>query len=227
MIFVGLFAVMNVLVVLFMRSDQVQGTPAQVRDWTIKALVAADAILVILVVFSILAWWAGQIRAYQMARGLAPKMPKWRPPPPEASLRRLTTRVIPMLAWLVASLYLIGWLTRTGRLSFEQRSSLWSAANLALVIVLIVLRFRSDPAFAGRIRAACYGASRPKRAFRTLFLLWPFIFMALLCMALLFPRVLYVITRGDLWLQMGLFVATGLSGPLILLLGIIFSARRH
>ncbi len=137
---VGLFAVTNVLVVLFMRSDQVQGTPAQIRDWTLKALVAANSILVIILAFSILAWWAGQIRAYQIAHGLAPKMPRWRPPSPEELLRRLMTRVIPMLAWLIASPYLIGWLTRTRRLSFDQALALWSAANLALVIVLIFLR---------------------------------------------------------------------------------------
>ncbi len=89
------------------------------------------------------------------------------------------------------------------------------------------LRFRSDSTFAGRIRAACYGASRTERAFRMLFFMWPLIFMALLCMTLLFPRVLYRITRGDPWLEMGLFVLTALSGPLVLLLGIISSARRR
>ncbi len=117
MVIVGLFTVANVLVALFMRSDQVQGTPAQVREWTIKALLAANSILVILLVFSMLAWWVGQIRSYQMARGLAPMMPRWKPPSPRELIRRLITRVLPLLAWLFGSLHLMGWLTRTNRLS--------------------------------------------------------------------------------------------------------------
>lgn len=92
---------------------------------------------------------------------------------------------------------------------------------------MVFLRIRSDQALAGRIRAASHGTSRSERTFRILFFLWPFIFMALLWMALLFPRVLYWLTRDDPWLLMGLFLSIGLGGPMFLLLGIIFSTRRR
>ena len=72
MILAGVFAVPNAAIVLILRSGLIPGTPAQVRDWTMKAFLAVNPSVAIFLAEVILHPWLRGLHLHQITGGLPP-----------------------------------------------------------------------------------------------------------------------------------------------------------
>ncbi len=225
MILAGVFAVPNAAIVLIMRSGLVPGTPAQVRDWTMKAFLAFNLGFGILWAYMLLVRWLAAVRSHKMTGGLVP-MPAWRTPPPRMFLRRLLTQLGPMFVWLIAAAFLMRWLIRTfwsNRRPNIPAIFLMNAILLLLpTLVWTFLIIRSNRALVERIRAVWGGASRGERACTILVGLWPLVMMTL-------PLIPWIRTLplSNPWLAGCVILFIGLGVPLLLFLGAVASTRRR
>jgi hypothetical protein len=69
MIVTGLFAILNAIVVLYMRSGLVTGTPAQTRDWTLKVLLIHNCCFAAFLGDSLVKSWLKKSARYRMTGG--------------------------------------------------------------------------------------------------------------------------------------------------------------
>jgi hypothetical protein len=221
-------ALLNMAIVLVMRSPLIPpGTPAQVRDWTIKAFLGMNLGFGLMMACIFSMSWLARIRLYKMTGGLVPT-PEWKMPPLKVFLRRLVTGLGPMLAWWTIGMFLLRWLVST--------RTLWAGGRPNHQVILLVLGvitlvpliwtfhvIRSNRALVARIRAVWGRASRGELTFTILSFLWP---LASIVTLYCIPGFYSILARNP-WVIGLLMLSIGFGGSVMLAWGAVVSTRRR
>lgn len=170
MILTVVFAIPNAAIVLVMRSGRIQGTPAQVRDWTLQAFLFVNFFCALMVAYTISIVWLNKVKWHRWTGGL---IPMGRP-------RKLgLKRNLFLIAWLALySAWLLGGMHVVRRLApivwpkwpLEHVLIAWIIANALLIWGLVLLVAHRQMLERGR--AMWKGASGRERFFWISIVLW-------------------------------------------------------
>ncbi len=173
MIFAAVFAIPNTAVALLMRSGLITGTSAQIRDWTLQAILVANFFCGVIAAFILSQNWLQKAQWHKMTGGLVPMTQ-----PRKLSLKeylKLPLVVASIVFWYLAGLFLIDWLTPIlwpGRRP-DPALSTWILS--APLLAWVCLRLKSNRHVVQRVRGLWRGASGRERTFRALALSWSFV----------------------------------------------------